>query len=657
VTEDTAPPPKSPSLSRRLRETVAAYPDAVAIALYALVAIAATAGAYFAIFDRFSPYDDEGTVLVTLKAFVNGGTLYRDIYSEYGPFYYELFGGLFALSGHAVSTDAGRSIVIVVWVSASLLFGIGAQRLTGRLSLGLVGMIAAYSSLYVLVNEPMHPHGLSVLMIAALALIAAWEPSRRVGWAGGAWGALAAALLLTKVNLGAFAIAAVAVAAVCTVGPLYRRRWLRFAVIAAFLAMPLLLASRDLSLAWVRELVVLEILAALAIVIAATCSLRPKGSDDDARLVRWLLAAMVGFALAFVAILAIIVLTGPSLADVYEGVITEAARVRDILVLQFKFPPAALDWGIAAVAAAVVTARLRSAAGHRPTIWSGLLRGAAGLTILFAVSRIVPFGLNPSAENPEVVPMVLAWIAVFPPAGARESPYKRFLRVLLPALAVAETLQVYPVAGSQTGIAAVAFVPVGALCLADALTELQAWGAAQAGGALECLRLLTGVAAVSLVGMFALDAVVLPGATDAVAYHDQQKLALPGAGLLHLMPPEIEIYTGLVDLLHRNGCTTFIGYPGINSLYLWSGLPGPGAQAPNAWMKALGSSQQRQIVEELRASPRPCAIRSEERASLYLQGLPPPDLPLTHYVFNDFTPAGEIGGYQFLLPKRSATAP
>lgn len=657
MSEATAPPPKSPSLTRRLREAAAAYPDAVAIALYAVVAIGAMVGAYFAIFDRFAPSDDEGTILVTLKAFVHGGTLYRDIYSEYGPFYYELFGGLFALSGHAVTTDAGRSIVIVVWVAASLLFGLGAQRLTGRLSLGLVGMIAAYSSLYVLVNEPMHPHGLAVLLIAGLALIAAWEPSRRVGWAGGAWGALAAALLLTKVNLGAFAIAAVAVAAVCTVGPLYRRRWLRFAVIAAFLAMPLLLASRDLGLAWVRELVVLEVLAALAILIAATSSLRPEPGDDDARLVRWLLAAVVGFALAFAVILGVIVLTGPSLGDVYEGVITEAVRVRDILVLPFSFPPAALDWGIAAVAAAVVTVHLRASAGGRPTIWPGLLRAAAGLTILFAVSHIVPFGLNPSAENPEVVPMVLAWIAVFPPAGARESPYKRFLRALLPALAVAETLQVYPVAGSQTGIAAVAFVPVGALCLADALTELQAWGSARGGVALERLRLLTGVAAVSLAGMFALDAVVLPAATDEVTYHEQQKLPLPGASLLHLTPPDVETYTGLVDLLHRNGCTTFIGYPGFNSLYLWSGLPGPGAQAPNAWMKALDGPQQRRIVEGLRASPKPCAIRSEELAAGYLQGAPPKDLPLVHYVFNDFTPAGEIGRYQFLLPKPSATAP
>ena len=74
-----------------------------------------------------------------------------------------------------------------------------------------------------------------------------------------------------------------------------------------------------------------------------------------------------------------------------------------------------------------------------------------------------------------------------PPAGAREPAYRRFLRVLLPALAVAESLQVYPVAGSQMGIAAVTFIPVGALCLGDALASLRAWSAAQGVASLERL--------------------------------------------------------------------------------------------------------------------------------------------------------------------------
>lgn len=656
MTKATAPPSKTPSLSRRIRDTAAAYPDAVAIALYALVAIAATVAAYLTIFTEFASYDDEGTLLVTVKAFVHGATLYRDIWSVYGPFYYELFGGLFALTGHAVTTDASRSIVVVVWVVTSLLFGLVAQRLTGRLVLGLTGMIAAFGVLAVLADEPMHPQGLCALLLGAFALLAVSGAPKRIAWAGGGCGALLAALALTKVNLGLFAVAAVALAAVLTVEPLQHRRWLRWSVIAAFLAMPVFILARDLDTGWVRELLLLEVLTATALIVAAW-PLQPERGEADGGLLRWLLATAAGFAVAFVTIMAAILLTGPTLANVYEGVVTDAFQIRDILVSQFPFPGAALDWAIAAVAAATLASRLRLTSADKPSIWPGLLRAAAGLAIWLTVAHIVPVAFNPSSANPDIVPMVLAWVAAIPPAGVREPVYKRFLRVLLPALAVAETLQVYPVAGSQMGIAAVSFVPVGALCLGDALVELRAWSSARGTPALVSFGVASGVATVALAAMFALNSIVLPAATNAVVYHDQPKLPLAGASLMHLPAPTVETYSELIDLLHRYRCSTFIGYPSVDSLYLWSGLEAPAPQIPNAWIYAFDRAQQQRVVDELRASRRPCAIRNDELAGLYLHGVSPPDLPLVNYAFNDFRFVAKVGEFEFFLPKRSATAP
>jgi hypothetical protein len=649
VTRATAPPPNTPSLSRRIRDAAAANPAAVAIAVYAIVAMAAMVAAYLAIFTIFQPYDDEGTVLAALRAFAHGETLYRDVYSSYGPFYFELFGGFFSFTGQAVTTDAGRTIVILLWVGTSLLFGLTAQRLTGLLSLGVTAMISAFAALYVLVNEPMHPQGLCVLLLGVFVLLAVTEPRRRPGWAGAAAGTVLAALLLTKVNVGIFAIAAVVLAAVCTVGVFHRQRWLRLLVGAAFLIMPLLILARDLNLAWVRELLILVVLSIVALLIAAR-PLRPESGTDDSSLVRWLLGALGAFAVGFVVILAIVLITGPTPADVYNGIVTQAIKVRDLLVLQFLFPPAALDWGIASVGAAALTVRLRGAAGASPSLWSGLLRAAAGVAILLAVAHIAPFGLNPSTGNPDTLPLVLAWVAAIPVA-ATESPHRRFLRVMLPALAIAEVLQVYPVAGSQTGIAAVTFVPVGALCLADALSDLRSWAAARGGLAPARLGAVVGVSGVALAAIFALNSIVLPGASNAYVYRDNPKLDLPGATLMRLPAAEVETYTTLVDLLHRYHCTTFIGYPSINSLYLWSGLEAPPPQIPNAWMDALDRAQQQRLVDEFRASPRPCAIRSEERASGYLHGEPPPNLPLVNYVLHDFSPVAEVADFQFLLPK------
>jgi hypothetical protein len=626
-------------------------PAIAAIAVYALVAMGAAVAAYLSVFTVWGGYDDEGTVLVTLKAFAQGETLYRDIYSPYGPFYFELFGGWFALSGQAVSTDVSRSIVIVLWLATSLLSGLVTQHLTGRLMLGVTGMIAAFASLFVLVNEPMHPQVLCVFLLGAFVLLAVLGPTGRPLWAGSAAGAVLAALLLTKLNLGVYAIAAVVLAAALTVEPLRRRRWLSRSAIAAVIALPILVAGRDLDLAWVRDLVSVEVLAMAAIAIAAWPLGLRRDEDDDSSS-KWLLGACLGFAAAFVAIMGAIALNGSSPSEVYDGVVTEAMRVRDVLLTQFTMSPSVVDWAVASVAGAALYVGLRSRGGDwQPTIWPGLLRAVAGLAIWMTVARIVPISLNPAAGNPDSLPAVLAWIAVIPPAGVEEAPYKRFVRVLLPALGVAEALQVYPVAGSQVGIASFTFVPVGALLLADALTSLRAWSASRGALALERFGVVIAVALVALAADFAINTILRSAGSNLTVYRDQQAVPFPGATQIRMPPGDAENYIGLVDLLRRYRCTDFIGYPNVNSLYLWSGIDPPRPYAPGAWIEALDSKRQQRIVNQLRASPRPCAIRNDGLAAFWLGEDPVPDRPLVNYVLNDFRTVDEVGEFQFMLPR------
>jgi hypothetical protein len=620
--------------------------------VYSLVALAAAVAAYFTIFSEFATYDDEGTLLVTLKAFVHGKTLYRDIYSEYGPFYYELFGGLFALTGKAVTTDASRTIVVFVWVASSLLFGIAAQRLTRSLALGVVGMGAAFSALFVLANEPMHPQGLCVLLFAAAVVLLVFGPGRRAGWMGGACGALLGALLMTKVNLGAFAIAGLALAAVFAVPSLNRRRWLVWLVAAAYLALPFVVMARNLNEGWVRELILIMTLAVAALVVAVWWQ-RPVRDEEDRVTGRWLIGAVAGVIVAIVVILIAIFLTGPSPADVYDGMIVQAIRVRDVLITPLLFPGAGVDWAVGALALAVLVARLRPTAASGPALWPGLLRAGAGLIILLGVSHIAPLAIGPNSQNPVLLPVLLGWVAAVPPLGAAETTYKRFLRVALPAMAIAEVLQVYPVAGSQMGIASVTFVPVGALCLADALTSLRAWGASRDVRIAGRLGIVVAVVTVALAAQFTLDAMLRPAVNSAVAYYrERDPLPFKGATALRLSPEEVDVYAGVVNLIHRYRCTNFIGYPNIDSFYLWSGTEPPAPAAPGAWIKALDAEEQQRIVREMKATPRPCAIRNYARAEAWLHSpTPPPGLPLVNYIFNDFEVVTEVGDFQFLLPK------
>lgn len=655
VTEGEAPPSNRPSASVRIRRAVETYPEASVIALYAAVSLAALAAGYWAIFTQFAFYDDEGTLLVTVKAFLHGDTLYKEIWSVYGPFYYEVFGAFFKLTGSAVTTDASRLIVLIVWVGTSLLFGVVSQRLTRSVVLGVSGMIAAFAGLGVLISEPMHPQGLCVLLLAAIVLVVATEPRRRVLAAGGGAGFLIGALLLTKVNLGLFAIAALAVAAVLSLESPRWLRWARWPVVVAFLAMPLAIVARDLNLGWVRELLVLELLAAAAVVVAAT-PLRSSRLGSDARVLRWLLAAVAGFSVAFVAILVVALLTGPSLGDIYDGIVRQAFGIRDVLKVQLAFPAGqAVDWAVAALAGAAISVWVRKARGVSP-LWSGALRAAAGVAIWLSIAHIAPVRLGSSSGNPDLVPLLLAWVAVIPPVGIEETAYRRFARLALALLAVAETLQVYPVAGSQMGIASVIFVPVGAICLGDALTELQAWRASSS-AAPSRLAAIPGIVGVGLASILVLNAIVLPGATNLVNYRNQPSLRLPGAELLHLSQPDDETYTGLVGLLHQFRCTTFIGYPSVPSLYLWSGIESPKPQVPNAWMKALRHDQQQQVVEQMKASPRPCVISNGEHIGFYIKPDEPiPAEPLVEYVLHGFTPVTNVYGYQFMLPIKRADA-
>lgn len=621
--------------------------------VYSLVALAAAVAAYYTAFTIFAPYDDEGTLLVTVQAFAKGHVLYRDVYSPYGPFYYELFGGLFALTGKAVTTDASRSIVVVSWVATSLLFGIAAQRLSGRLALGAGGMAAAFGTLFVLADEPMHPQVLTVLLLGAITLLAAFGPGRRPAAAGAAVGALAAGLVLTKLNIGAYAVAAAVLAAVLTLEPLRSRAWIRWPVVVLIVAMPVFVAARDLNLEWVRNLVAVQVLAMVAVVVAGW---RLGAERRDQGLSRWLLGGIAGFAVAFVAILVAIMLAGSSPSDIYDGMVTEALRVRDVNMSEFPMNAAVVDWAIAALALAFLTLRLRRSAAGPPALWGGVVRIVAGIAIWLSVARIAPLSLGPSVGNQVSLAMVLAWIATIPPGGTVEAPFKRFLRLFLPALAIADALQVYPVAGSQMGNAALLFVPVGAICLGDGLTVLGAWSAERGREGLERFGVVAAVLLAALAADMGLKTIVRPAVSAISIYHNEPALPFKGAADAHLPEEQVQMYATLVDDLREYGCTNFIGYPNVNSLYLWSGIEPPPPAAPGVWLEALDSERQQRVVDELRATKKPCAIRSENRAELWLGGRPVPQRPLVRYIFGSFRPVQTVGEFEFMLPKPGATS-
>ena len=79
------------------------------------VAVSAVLGpvAYARMFTGFSVYDDEGFFLATLRDYLGGTPLMTSTgLTLYGPFYFELYGGLFRLLGIAPDHDAGRWLTL-----------------------------------------------------------------------------------------------------------------------------------------------------------------------------------------------------------------------------------------------------------------------------------------------------------------------------------------------------------------------------------------------------------------------------------------------------------------------------------------------------------------------------------------------------------------
>jgi hypothetical protein len=363
--------------------------------------------------------------------------------------------------------------------------------------------------------------------------------------------------------------------------------------------------------------------------------------------VRWTLAAVAGFVGLSVLSVGFLLASGASVGDAYDGIVGQALHQADAFSIGFGLPLSATQWAFLGLAGAAVTVRLGPGSGAM----AGGLRVAAGLVIWATAARFGPAWANPSGP-PNVIPMALAWVAAVPPAGTVLGPWQRLLRVLLPALAVAEVLQVYPVAGTQVVASTVMFGPVGAICIADGWRLLEQRLPATRGVSAETVRYVGSVAAITLAVSLVWTQVVRNGINSAVAYADRKPLPFPVASRMRLSDGEVSTFTQLVAAIRNTRCTSLIMYPSYNSLYLWSGVPTPKPTLPGAWFEQMDDKTQQRAVDEVRASPRPCAIRNDQGAAAWLGPRPMPDTPGTRYITRDFKVAGTVGSFQFLVPKQ-----
>src|SRR5215469_3788508 len=101
------------------------YLDKILVSIAALSTVAV--GFLFAVrrmSTTFASYDDEGYMLLSLSHYFAGEHLYDQVFSQYGPFYFQAQAAIFRLFNLPVTHDAGRMITLAYCCVASCLAGV-----------------------------------------------------------------------------------------------------------------------------------------------------------------------------------------------------------------------------------------------------------------------------------------------------------------------------------------------------------------------------------------------------------------------------------------------------------------------------------------------------------------------------------------------------
>lgn len=592
---------------------------ASAVAAFGVTTAVVASIAYFQIFSFFAEYDDEGYLLISLKLFRQGQALYDTVFSQYGPFYYAFMDGLRSVLGLEWTHDAGRFITIGIWASTSLLSGLVIFALTRSLWLGCAVQLLTALALDTLRYEPMHPGGLICLLVACAATVPLLMPvGPRVAWALA--GALGAALALSKVNVGVFALLAVGLVALGTFATTPVRRVLLAIAGLVVVASPGLLMMSHAAEPSVPPFIILVTAAILPLVVLEL--VRPSAGFMRGHALLWASCGAAAVSLLF-CVFALV--NGTTMHGLANVLLIAPLRHPDVLFRPLELAPYGREFAaLAAIAGVMIVLRSHTNAPF--------LRIGAGLA-MWLTAPILPerFGFYFAP---------LAWVATLPVASAPDSPALTFARRFLPLFAVLQTLHAYPVARSQVQWGAFLLVPVGAICVFDGLRQLQRE------------KLLTLVPATLLL------LVTIPAVTTLTsarrAYLMNEALALPGAGHVRLPPEQASKLRGVVRMLQERGCETYIGAPGMGSFYFWIRRDPPTGLNGTRWSYLFDRTMQERVVRDLERVDWLCVVERRLILANWAQDSPVHPSPLVEYLLNNFLPVDGDDMYRLYVRRVSS---
>ena len=563
----------------------------------------------------FQAYDDEGLYLASIRDYLWGQPLMTPYLPLYGPFYFEVVGGIFRLLGVSPTHDTGRLVTLAFWLIASAVGGLAAWRLTRSLWLALAGQSITFVVLAALALEPTSTYGLSMLLELSLVVLATFLRGRRRIIALLVGGAIAA-LWLIKVNVGVFAAAAVAFAWAASLVP-SSRRWLLPGLAVVVSVFPLAVMSSLLSQPWVIEFAAVTAFSIGSVAVTAVAS---TGRTESLPSLRWLI---LGGASVAAVCLGVALLGGSHPNQMLQSLFGFAVRFPHVYAAPLGVNFAIAIWAVALFAIAFLAVRLR-----RQTDIPAVGRVSAGL---FTWASIL---LLPSPIFLLALP--LAWLATAAPRHDADNTIDQYSRVFVPTLAVVECLQAYPVAGTQVSLAGLGMMPVGAILLFDGMRQLRSEGRALARWIPRSTLAV------------ALAVVVAYGFVIAAAFSNATPLRLQGAQSVRVTQARQTNLRELVKAIDSS-CSYLITYPGMNSFYIWTHQESSVRMRYTLWYLTIDNSEQASMVQQFKGEQGLCVVKNQKLIDFWTLGGPKPGGPLVDFVTDDFVHAGTFGDYELMV--------
>ncbi len=608
-----------PTLSRPSRWRAVLILGATTVALFFI--------GFPAAFNHFELYNDEGLYLVQLREALARAGPYTHVYTAYGPAYNLFIAAIATLTRVPLDHDGNRLIALALWVAAATAAAVFVWRETRSLTLMVLTAFTAFMWIAILANDPGQPATFGFLLtIALLYITQRREPWSR--WNAALIGALCMALVLVKINLGIYAIAAVMFSIVATA---QCRQWLRLLVLIAAAAVPLAVLYRGLAHHDI------EAFLFLFIVELGVASLIFRTYSGHKRLsVGW--PALVGGGVAA----SVLVLLGAIFQGDGVGAVGRAVLFHSFYYLSSggKFIQCVFVGYCGPVrmagpwlASLIAFSGMAVVVSRQWTLLRILLRAAVLLTVFLPL-------LYPNSLNGLLSPM-MAWavvpILLIGDGKPRSTPSTS--RICLAAMIVFGELQAYPIAGYH--VASSSFLSVAAVFvvmrdLIDDLTALS--GGGRWASYARVLPLLVAVVLTAAV-------VIQPTVNQWSTYSENTSLRLVGSHLMRLPPRQVASLESTVRNVKSRSCTSLVTFPGMLSFYVWTGLP-----APHGLVMADSTNWQRpqnrpSTMKYLTQAHNTCLISNGEDLQLD-DGLGAiPSWPwLTEYLTSRFGESANTGG-------------